>query len=65
MPITVRVDSVGAIFMAENVAILQGTKHIHMRTRFITQMVKDELMKIIYVRFGLRTSRLGRECIIT
>ena len=50
MPITVRVDNVGAIFMAENVNVSQRTKHIDIRARFITQMVEDGFIKIIFVR---------------
>ena len=34
LPITVRVDNVGAIFMAENVAVSPRTKHIDLRTKF-------------------------------
>lgn len=49
-PIIVRVDNVGAIFMAENVAVSQRTKHIDVKYRFVQEFVMDEFLKIIFVR---------------
>jgi hypothetical protein len=49
-PIVVRVDNVGAIFMAENVSVSQRTKHIDVRYRFVQEFVMDGFLKIIFVR---------------
>ena len=49
-PIVVRVDNIGAIFMAENVAVSQRTKHIDVRYRFVQEFVMDGFLKIIFVR---------------
>ena len=49
-PITVRVDNVGAIYMAENGGISQRTKHIDLKTKFVTQYVEDGFIKVIFVR---------------
>lgn len=49
-PIIVRVDNVGAIFIAENVAVSQRTKHIDVRYRFVQEFVLDGFLKIIFVR---------------
>ena len=35
LPITIRVDNVGAIFMAENPGISQRTKHVDVRLTFV------------------------------
>ena len=49
-PITVRVDNVGAIYMAENGGISQRTKHIDLKTKFVTQYVEDGFIKVVFVR---------------
>jgi len=49
-PIIVRVDNIGAIFMAENVAVSQRTKHIDVKYRFVQEFVMDGFLKIIFVR---------------
>ena len=50
MPITVRVDNVGAIFMAENVSVSPRTKHIDIRTKFLTQYIEEGFIKITFVK---------------
>jgi len=50
LPITVRVDNVGAIFMAENISVSQRTKHIDIRTKFLTEYIDDGFIKIIFVK---------------
>jgi len=49
-PITVRVDNVGAIFMAENPAISQRTKHVDVRFKFVNEMVNDQFLEVIFVK---------------
>ena len=49
-PIIVRVDNVGAIFIAENVAVSQRTKHIDVKYRFVQEFVMDGFLRIIFVR---------------
>ena len=50
LPIIVRVDNVGAIFIAENVAVSQRTKHIDVKYRFVQEFVMDGFLRIIFVR---------------
>jgi hypothetical protein len=50
MPITVKVDNVGAIFMAENVSANSRTKHVDTRYHFIRDFVEDGVIKIVFVR---------------
>jgi hypothetical protein len=66
LPIIIRVDNIGAIFMAENMAVSQRTKHIDTRARFINEFVEDEFLRIIFVRSAdndadLYTKNLGGE----
>ncbi len=46
----VRVDIVGAIFLAENVSTSQRTKHINICYHFVSEFVEEDLIKIIFVR---------------
>jgi hypothetical protein len=50
LPIVVRVDNVGAIFMSENVSASSRTKHIDIRYHFVREFVADKFIKIIFVR---------------
>ena len=51
-PIIVRVDNVGAIFLSNNIAISQRTKHFDSRRKYvINQLVNEEkLLKIVFVK---------------
>jgi hypothetical protein len=50
LPVVVRVDNTGAIFMAENLAVSQRTKHIDLRARYLlNQVVDEELIKLVFV----------------
>ena len=45
LPIIVRVDNIGAIFMAENIAVSPKTKHVDIRYRFINGMVSENILE--------------------
>jgi len=49
LPITIRVDNVGAIFMAENNSTNGRTKHIDIRYRFVNEYVDDKFVEIVFV----------------
>ena len=49
-PIVVRVDNIGAIYMAENGGVSQRTKHVDLRTKFLTQYIEDGFIQIEFVR---------------
>ena len=66
LPITVRVDNIGAIFMAENMQVSQRTKHIDTRLRFVNQYIDDGFIKIKFVGTNendadLFTKNLGKD----
>ena len=50
LPIIVRVDNNGAIFMSENLAVSQRTKHVDIRYKFVNEFVEDGFLRIIFVR---------------
>jgi len=50
LPIVVRVDNNGAIFMAENIHVGQRTKHVDICWRFVNEFVEDGFLKVIFVR---------------
>ena len=49
LPIVVRVDNIGAIFMAENIAVSPKTKHVDIRYRFVNDMVSERFLEVIFV----------------
>ena len=50
LPIVIRVDNIGAIFMSENVAISNRTKHVDVRYHFVREFVQDGFIKVIFVK---------------
>ena len=50
LPIAVRVDNLGAVFMSENVSVSQRTKHIDICYRFVQEFVLDRFIKVIFVK---------------
>jgi hypothetical protein len=50
LPIVVRVDNIGAIFMAENVTTSTRTRHVDVRYHFVREFVEDGFIRIIFVR---------------
>ena len=49
-PVTVRVDKVGAIFMASNIRTTFCTKHVDIQYKHVNGYVKDRMVKIIFVK---------------
>jgi hypothetical protein len=49
LPIVVRYDNVGAIFMAENSSSGVRTPHIDTRYHFVCEHVEDELIKKLFL----------------
>ena len=49
LPITVRVDNTGAIFMSKNINTTSGTKHIDVRIKYANEYCKEGVVKIIFV----------------
>ena len=49
-PVTIRVDNVGAIFIANNVTTSPRTKHIDVRYRFVNEFIEDGIIKVIFVK---------------
>ena len=50
LPITVRVDNVGAIFMSKNISTSNRTKHVDIHTKFVNEYMEDGIIKIIFVQ---------------
>ena len=50
LPIIVRVDNLGAMFMSENVSVSQRTKHVDIRYRFVQEFVLDGFIKVVFVK---------------
>jgi hypothetical protein len=49
LPIVVRVDNAGPIFMLENVSASSRTKHIDIIYNFVREFVEDKFIKITFV----------------
>ena len=50
LPIIVRIDNVGAIFMSENVTTGGRTKHVDIRYHFVREFVYDGFIRIKFVK---------------
>jgi hypothetical protein len=66
LPIVVRCDNVGAIFMAENSSSGARTYYIDTRYHFVREHVVDEFIKIIFVKSDTNvadmfTKNIGKE----
>ena len=49
-PVTVRVDNVGAIFMARNIATTSCTKHVDNQYKYVNEYMEDGIVQIIFVK---------------
>jgi hypothetical protein len=49
-PITIKVDNVGAIYLANNYSTSQRTKHIDIRTHFVREFIEDGILKVMFVK---------------
>ena len=50
LPIIVRVDNLGAIFMSDNISVSQRTKHVDARYQFVQQFSLEGFIKVIFVK---------------
>ena len=50
LPVIVRVDYTAAIYMSQNITTTTQTKHIDVRTKFVTEFCEDDIIKIFFVR---------------
>jgi hypothetical protein len=49
LPMIVRVDNVGAIFMSENATATSRTRHVDARYHFVREFIVDGYIKIVFV----------------
>lgn len=49
LPILIKVDNVGAIYLSNNFSLSQRTKHIDIRQHFVREFVEDGIIKTIFV----------------
>ena len=49
-PVTLRVDNVGAIFMASNIVTMSSTKHVVIWYKYVNEYVENGIVKIIFVK---------------
>ena len=56
LPIKIKVDNVGAIWLANNHGVSERTKHIDTRAHFVRSYVMDEIVSIEFVKSAENTS---------
>ena len=49
MPVTVRVDNMGAIFMLENKSSNKRTRHVDVRYWFVTDLIEKKVIEVVFV----------------
>ena len=47
--VMVRVDNMGAIFMASNITTTYHTKHMDIRYKYVNEYVEDRVVKIVFI----------------
>jgi hypothetical protein len=52
MPVVIRVDNMGAIFMSKNASSSGRTRHMDVKWRFINDLVNDEVIQLVFVKSG-------------
>ena len=50
LPIKVKVDNIGAIWLANNSGVSERTKHVDCRAHFVKSFVVDKIVEIVFVR---------------
>ena len=50
LPVVVKVDNIGATFLAENATSAARTRHIDTRHRFVREMTEEKFLKMAFVR---------------
>ena len=49
LPVTVRVDNIGAIFMSKNINTSSRTKHVDVRTKCVNKFCENGIVKIMFI----------------
>ena len=57
-PVTVRVDNVGAIFMASNITTMCCTMHVDIRYKYVNEYVEDGAVEIVFVKSAVNDSNI-------
>ena len=52
LPVMVRVDNVGTIFMAGYITTMSCTKHVDISYKYMNEYVKGGVDKIVFVKFA-------------
>ena len=56
LPIKIKVDNMGAIWLANNGGVSERTKHIDTRSHFVRSFLMDEVVSIEFVKSAENTS---------
>ena len=59
--VMVRLDNVGAIFMASNIIITCCTKHVDISYKYVNKYVEDGVVKIIFVKSADNDSDISQK----
>ena len=49
LPINIRGDNTGAIYISNNHAVGNRTKHIDIRTHYVRNLIQDGVVRVIFV----------------
>ena len=58
LPVMVKVDNEGAIFMACNIITTLCTKHMDIRFKYVKEYTEDSIVKITYVKSSKNDSNI-------
>ena len=49
-PVVVKIDNVGAMFMAENISSSARTRHIDVRLKFVNEFIEQGEIQVVFVK---------------
>ena len=58
LPVMVRVDNIGAIFMASNITTMSCMKHVNIRYKYVNKYVEEEVVKISFSKSAKNDSNI-------
>jgi hypothetical protein len=50
LPMLLRMDNTGAIYLSNNQAVGSRTKHIDIRTHYVCNLINEEIIKTLFVK---------------
>ena len=61
LPVMVRVENVGAIFLGGNNTTTSHTKHVDIRYNYVNEYVEGRIVEVVFVKLAENDSNISHE----